>query len=795
LTLPIPVVEGRAEGELVLSLSVGGKEVFKDTKAVSVLNPAAKVAGDGKTLAVFDPAGTAAAYLNEHGVAFTSLADLTTLPESARTLLIGKNALDPTESASSRLAAYASAGRSVIVLEQKNPLRFQALPAEMEAESNSGRVGFAEDLNHLALASLKDKDLFTWGPDEVLYRNAYRKPTRGARSLVQCGDTLRNSALVQVPAGQGVLLLSQLAVGEKVAGNAVAQQLLLNLIAYGSTYKQVYRSVQAAVNGSPILGKTLDAVGLKYDAAEDVLAAIAKRGSVAVIFASPANLKTLAENAKKVEEFTQSGGWIVLSGLTPEGLASYNRLVGWDHVIRPFKRERVTLAPARRPVMAGVTGGDVTMYSSKRVFDWTEGNYVVSDEFTYVVDYDEIAPFCKSSFFAFDNIVNGFVNADGWPLIINFPVNKDGSPSEVPIQFPKEETVTEFTWIGNTNYWPQTKINLVFGKDKRAYTVPPTGDPQALPVDPPATARQMTLQIAGWKEEPGKGALVGIDNIAIKVKRPAEFYEKVKPLLSVGGMMEYPRGKGGFLLCNLNFQEREEVPVNADKKRAILAAVLRNLNAPFAAKSVIAGANLEYKSVDLSKQANAFRDEKGWFGDMKFTFRDLPTGKHVLAGVPYEVYEFATSPVPTVVMIDGPGVPGKLPAELKGIPVNAKADALFFLMAARVDKRPSPDDRKKGKPQQLARYLVHYADGKTAEVPIDAEVHVDDYRQKTPAAVPGAQVAWTRQYEGTDQSAVAYSVQWTNPRPEVVIASIDLLPGKDRAGVPALLALTTATGK
>src|SRR4051812_33665952 len=54
----------------------------------------------------------------------------------------------------------------------------------------------------------------------------------------------------------------------------------------------------------------------------------------------------------------------------------------------------------------GITGGDVTMYSSRRIFDWTEGNYVVSDEFTHVVDTDDVAPFSKSPFFAYDNIVN-----------------------------------------------------------------------------------------------------------------------------------------------------------------------------------------------------------------------------------------------------------------------------------------------------------------------------------------------------------------------------------------------------
>jgi hypothetical protein len=37
-----------------------------------------------------------------------------------------------------------------------------------------------------------------------------------------------------------------LQIGEKLAGYAVAQQLLLNLINYGNTYKLEYRQVAAA---------------------------------------------------------------------------------------------------------------------------------------------------------------------------------------------------------------------------------------------------------------------------------------------------------------------------------------------------------------------------------------------------------------------------------------------------------------------------------------------------------------------------------------------------------------------
>jgi hypothetical protein len=56
-------------------------------------------------------------------------------------------------------------------------------------------------------------------------------------------------------------------------------------------------------------------------------------------------------------------------------------------------------------------------------------------------------------------------------------------------------------------------------------------------------------------------------------------------------------------------------------------------------------------------------------------------------------------------------------------------------------------------------------------------------------------LAWTRPYEGTDTSAAAYAKQWNNPRPEVEIAAVDILPGKDDVGVPAVLAITAARAR
>jgi beta-galactosidase len=813
ITLPMPAVESRAEAELLLTVSVRGHEVFRDVKPVSVLKPAGT--GDATRAAqvlVADPHGSVGTFLRAHGVGFTPVTDPGKLPDSGKVLIVGRDALSPVESTSSALAAWAAAGRAVIVLEQQEPLRYQALPGEIESTPATGRVAFAEDLTHPLLHGLRQKDFFTWGDDEILFRKAYAKPASGGKSLVQCGESLQNSALVEVPAGKGLLLLCQLAVGEKLPDNAVAQQLLLNLLDYGAAYKQTFRPVTAVVEGAPQLAHALDVLGLQATRTSDPLEALRRPGGIAVVAATPDNLRKLAENLPAVESFTRGGGWLIFNGLTPDGLDSYNKIVGWQHLIRPFGGtpsltnhgprgvERVTFPPVRDPLLAGVTTTDITMYSSTQIFPWAAGNFTASDEFSYVVDYDEVAPFGKSSFAHYGNITNGFVSADGWPLIINFPIPKDDKPFAIPIELPKPQTITEFTWVGNTLYWPQTKVNLVFEGDREhllSYDVKPNAEPQVLVVNPPRTAKHLTLEVAGWQEVPGKGPLVGIDNIYLKAQRPPEFHEKVKPMLNIGALLHYPRGDGGIVLCNLLFQEREEVAENAGKKQKILATILRNLKAPFAGgKAVIVGAGLTYTPLDLSKQATQYRDDKGWFGDRQFTFRDLPTGRQKLAGVTYDIYDFPTSPVPTVVMPAGNGVPGKLPREVTGIPVHRRADALFFLQTARIDQRMNERDWKEKKRYELCRYVIHYADGETTTVPVHSETDVDNYRQETPRPLPGAQIAWVRPYPGTKFSAVAYSMQWNNPHPEKEIATIDLVHGKDGSrGVPALLAVTAASAE
>ncbi len=138
-------------------------------------------------------------------------------------------------------------------------------------------------------------------------------------------------------------------------------------------------------------------------------------------------------------------------------------------------------------------------------------------------------------------------------------------------------------------------------------------------------------------------------------------------------------------------------------------------------------------------------------------------------------------------------MPGNPPKEIKGIPVRQKADALFFLHTARVDRRLNDRQRREGKQLEMFCYVVHYVDGSEEVVPVISGRHIEDYRQQHPAALPGAQLAWTRPYPDSDVSAAAYSMQWNNPHPDLEISSFDMVYRSDRCGVPCLIAVTAVT--
>ena len=133
-------------------------------------------------------------------------------------------------------------------------------------------------------------------------------------------------------------------------------------------------------------------------------------------------------------------------------------------------------------------------------------------------------------------------------------------------------------------------------------------------------------------------------------------------------------------------------------------------------------------------------------------------------------------------------------AEVTGIAVGKTADALFFLHTWKQTAAWTAPASGDTTPPSAWNYVVHYADGKVVNVPVRINDGVAHWLTKDPHGLPHAVVAWAAAC-GTGTQAVAYQMQWTNPRPEVVISTIDVAYDAavgNHYGVPVVLAISAA---
>ena len=162
--------------------------------------------------------------------------------------------------------------------------------------------------------------------------------------------------MVECQVNDGLMILCQLVVGEKLAFDPVAQRLFDNTLNYAADYQVSRKETAVVVESNSPWARVLSASGLKYDLKGDVAAALADgKYEIVVAQATPGTLQGLVEKRDLLRAFTDRGGYVMLCGLTPEGLAAFNKLVGFEHAIRPFEMECVTLATPNDPLMAGLT--------------------------------------------------------------------------------------------------------------------------------------------------------------------------------------------------------------------------------------------------------------------------------------------------------------------------------------------------------------------------------------------------------------------------------------------------------
>jgi beta-galactosidase len=822
VVIDAPQTGKRLEGLLTVKASQGGAETYVDERMVPVLPHVTSLRSDA-TIHVLDRRGALTQFLRKAGLPFRRVESLDELKNASGLLLLGHDTLTPDEAFGPRLLGFAALGGSVVVLEQENAPAGAALPTPAKPTSHFGGYAHPQALGTPLFRDLRGNDLIDWAGSHPTYKNVYLKPAQGGRSLAECGGSLEFSPLIEVPCGAGVMVLCQLRVAEKLGVDPAADVLLRNLINVYARYEPSAGKVALVASGDSLLSQTVHNSGALAEKAAHIDEALdAGRFRVALIPATEQNLQVLLQKRAKVEAFQQTGGWLMLTGLAPEGIDEFNKLVEADYMLRPFRVERVTLENPDYALAATLGNRDVALQSPQGIM---HGRYWVSgNTFSYVIDNKDFAPFTQPpegpedpyeyqpTFDDHDpfNYVNGMISSDFWRYIRQIWVPESGT---VPLTFKlrRPDAVKTIKIWNNENYWTIEELGVYFDgnrSDSVRVTLPDSSDLTTVELPEPVRVNEsITLEILSWRERPldrKELRLVGIDNV--QFLRP-ESREKAVFLDNVGGLVAFPKGKGGTFLCQLKFMADEPRPENADKKLRILSVVLQNMGvgSRSASKVAVPGVNVRFTPVNIQEYCNAYlagRGERaGWFGDRDRDMKMLPRGRAEFADVAYRVVDYLTAPIPDCIILGGkrahPGSIRDKASSIAGIKVGRKADILYSLHTAHVarpitdrERRQILDRRRPFVRPTVFEYILHYTDGTTAEIPVILEQHIDHWLSDDPKPLEGARIGWARPIApDAAERAVLYSMQAANPRPDVEIRSIEIARTDNRA-TPAIVALT-----
>ena len=829
------VSEKRVDAVLTLRVSQKGKLGFEDTKSVSIL-PSAQVlfanrkATPSKPILLFDRSGKLGTYLRENKIVTSPILSLADLKGKVGLLLIGADTLTADEAYSPQILAFAARGGRVIALEQRNPLAGGALPSLVRPTTIAAGYTFPQALGTSLFKNLREADLTDWAGDFPTVINAYAKPAGGAKSLVECGEGLNYAGLIEAPCGQGAIVACQLRVGAKLGIEPAADQLLANLINTYSSYAPAKGKVAVFAEANSPLLKAVEETGVLSERVNELGASLdGAKYRVVIVPGTPQNLAMLNREVPKLKQFTKAGGWVMLWGVTPEGSDAFGELTGIHRPIRPFRLERVTKEAAENPLFATLGNRDLTFYGAQEIMF---GDYFLSENvYSNVVGVGEnIAPFTKMPDGPADplspykptfsdndpyNYVNGLLNSDSWRYIRQIGVGEKGGSVTFGMFLP--ETLKQINLWNNVNYFKAENIEIVFDGDTAnpiKATLPPTGNITEIKLSPARKVeKSVTIHFKTWRGDyPGYSGpkLVGLDNVEFLRETPEAEKGRAVLLDNLGGLVSYPNGKGGILLNQVKLMDNDPNTQNPARKIRLVATLLQNMGAGAKASSVIIpGVNVTYAPVDLTRYANRFLKSRGnggspsevWFGSGQ-DMSHLRVGTQTLADVDFLVSDYANAPVPQVLMLgskDAPDPIKNLPREIKGIVLGKMADTLYFLQTAWVTNRVQEWERtdRNYKAPEIVRYRVNYGDGTTVEIPVRLEENVDHWLQKTPKNLPGAALAWrvpSPNAEANAETPTLYAMTWTNPKPGVVITSVDMVSGLNgERAVPALLALTVGT--
>lgn len=257
-----------------------------------------------------------------------------------------------------------------------------------------------------------------------------------------------------------------------------------------------------------------------------------------------------------------------------------------------------------------------------------------------------------------------------------------------------------------------------------------------------------------------------------------------QPLTEPGLIARRSQGRSQQIVLTLVRQPDGQFDKNVEH---VLHALLVNLGAPCIDPNVQEIPKGNFFSIDLRKYCtmgltdDVAGDGKGGWSDQGPTndLRNLPTGRQILGGVPFDIIKPETNGGKACIML-GSDTRGKnLPRRVEKIDFgHRRAKRLYFLHAHAYGGDPD-----------IGEYRVRYVNTITIDerIPLVSGKNISDWWN--PRDIPEATVVW-RQLNGLSPVGL-YLYVWKNPSPEIPIDSISFIS----KGEGPMLGLIAVTGQ
>ena len=607
-TVTLPPVSARQERQLRLRVVCEGRPVFEDSKPWSLF-PAPSLRAAGR-LGLYDPPGGTLRALRRHGLSPVEVSDLERIPTDLTLLVVGAGALKGGERAanvigrpveqSGSLLRYVRGGGRLLVLEQP------AYPAgllPLRLTDHASTMTFPQLPAHPLLRGVLPGDLKFWRPDNRVSIAEPPRPSQGGyRAVVVSGSEsgLAHAPLLELRLGEGVMVLSQLRLGERLGVEPTAGVLLQNALDYLAAFRPA--TARAALFcPEAVTAEVLTSLGLS---ARNITADPTQADWAAtdlLIACHP--LQGLAECAGQVRALLARGGTVVFHGVAPAEEPILRALTPLDLTLAAYQGS-VARTRATTPLAAALTNEDFYWLGSARgVFSWATrpragdmADTVLARRFpaTGATRYEHTVM----------AVSGAYAHNDAEAAVLP----SGGSTAALEIEVPRAGAYLLGVVAGGSEAggeWPAGSV---------AIDGQPTGDfacqkgefdTYAVPAELTAGKHRVAIRFANdYYDEANRQDR----NLAVKalLLAPDDSSAGANFLTSPAALAEFKAGPGAVVVDCLNW---DKTTSNTDKAMRYIAGLLTAVGAPFEPAGT--GVELELAAFEPDPQLTWFRRSEG----------------------------------------------------------------------------------------------------------------------------------------------------------------------------------------